>query len=105
MPQPELKVEVVSYPESNGRRNWTALIRRVEPFDGLVGTGGGVVLDRGEYWNRVAYAAERAKFLIGLRDKEPFIHDYGDDIETPKQWKGEKYEFTPRAVRKSADNN
>ena len=29
------------------------------------------------------------KYLIGERDTEPFILDYGDDIETPDQWKGE----------------
>lgn len=89
MTQPKVKVEVRSYPESNGKRNWTALILREEKFDGLVGTGGGITLIRGELWNRVAYEAERAKFFFGIRDTEPFILDYGDDIKTPEEWEGE----------------
>lgn len=89
-PQPRLTVRLTSYPESNGKRNWTALFVRTEPFDGLVGTSGGITIARGELWNRVAYEAERAKFLIGERDTEPFILDYGDDIHTPEEWAGEK---------------
>lgn len=92
--QPTLTVVIRSYPESNGKRNWTALLVRTEPLDGLVGTGGGIVIDRGEYWNRVAYAAERARFLIGERDTEPFILDYGDDITTSDQWNGETRTLT-----------
>lgn len=88
--QPRLTVRLTSFPESNGKRNWTALLVREEPWNGLVGNCGGVSLARGEFWNRVAYEAERARFLIGERDTEPFILDYGDDIETPDQWLGEK---------------
>lgn len=87
--QPRLTVKLVSYPESNGKRNWTALLTRVDKWDGLVGNGGGITIVRGELWNRVAYEAERTRFLIGERDTEPFILDYGDDIETPEQWLGE----------------
>lgn len=87
--QPILDVQVLSFPESNGKRNWTALLVRKEKWDGLVGTYGGIGLLRSEYWNRVAYEAERAKFLIGLRDTEPHILDYGDDIATPDEWAGE----------------
>lgn len=83
--QPELKVVLGSFPESNGKRNWTALITRVEPWGGLVGNCGGITMARGELWNRVAYEAERAKLLLGLRDTEPHILDYGDDIETPEE--------------------
>lgn len=88
-PQPRLTVKVVSFPESNGKRNWTALLLRVEPWGGLRGNAGGVTLAWGELWNRVAYEAERARFLIGERDTEPHILDYGDDIATPEQWAGE----------------
>ena len=88
--QPKLKVIVRSYPESNGKRNWTAIILREDPWGGLIGTGGGVVIACGENWNRVAYAAERAKYLLALRDDEPWILDYGTDIPTPDLWKGEK---------------
>lgn len=86
---PRLTVRLLSFPESNGNRNWTALLVRVDAWDGLVGSYGGIVIDRGELWNRVAYEAERAKFLIGERDTEPFILDYGDDIYTPEEWVGE----------------
>ena len=87
--QPELQVVIRSFPESNGKRNWTALLKRVQPFDGLVGTCGGITIAYGEYWNQVAYQAERCKFLLGQRKDEPFILDYGDDICTPEEWKGE----------------
>jgi hypothetical protein len=41
----------------------------------------------------VAFEAERARFLLGERDTEPFILDYGDDIQTPEEWKGETHAF------------
>ena len=85
----QLTVRLTSFPETNGRRNWTALLVRKHPWDGLIGNCGGITVAHGELWNRVAYEAERAKFLIGERPDEPFILDYGDDIETPDQWKGE----------------
>lgn len=85
----ELTVIVRQYPESNGRRNWTAMFVRKEKFDGLIGNGGGITIERGEHWNRVAYAAERARFLLGERNTEPFILDYGVDIPTPEGWRGE----------------
>lgn len=87
--QPKLTVRLTSFPESNGKRNWTALLTRVEPWNGLVGNCGGMTLARGEFWNRVAYAAERARFLLGERADEPYILDYGDDIQTPEGWPGE----------------
>lgn len=88
-PQPRLTVVLQSYPESNGKRNWTATLRPVEKWDGLVGSLGGITIGRGECWNRIAYEAERARFMLGERDTEPYILDYGDDIETPDQWAGE----------------
>ena len=88
--QPRLTVKLRSFPESNGKRNWTALlVREDETWDGLIGNCGGITVDRGEFWNRVAYKAERARFLIGERDTEPHILDYGDDIQTPDEWAGE----------------
>ena len=90
----ELTVVIKSYPESNGKKIWTAMFKRKEPFKGLVGTSGGITIARGEYWNRVAFEAERAKFLLGERDTEPYILDYGDDIQTPEEWKGEVHPFT-----------
>ena len=86
--QPQLTVRLRSYPESNGKRNWTADFVRTEPFEGLVGTAGGITIGHGEYWNRVAYYAERARFLIGERTTEPSIREYGADVETPEEWLG-----------------
>lgn len=88
---PELFVTIKSYPESNGKRNWTAAIERVERVKNmLIGTAGGVCVQggRGELWNRVAYAAEHARVLLGLRKSEPDILEYGDDVKTPEEWKG-----------------
>ena len=87
--QPRLTVRVTSFPESNGKRNWTALLVRVEPWRGLIGNCGGITIARGELWNRVAYEAECARALLGERDTEPHILDYGDDIQTPEEWAGE----------------
>lgn len=90
-PMPELTVRLTSFPESNGKRNWTAMFVRTDKnWDGLLGNCGGITIARGECWNRVAYEAERAKFLIGERSDEPWILDYGDDITTPEEWKGER---------------
>lgn len=85
-----LTVRLTSFPESNGNRNWTALLVRKKPWDGLRGNSGGVTLAHGEMWNRVAYEAERARFLIGERATEPYIMDYGVDIKTPDEWAGEQ---------------
>ena len=98
--QPKLTVRLTSFPESNDKRNWTALLVRVDKWDGLVGNCGGISLARGEFWNRVAWEAECAKFLIGERDTEPFILDYGDDISTPEEWTGEVH--GPRLNRRKA---
>jgi hypothetical protein len=84
-----LTVRLCSFPESNGKRNWTAMFVRTEPWGGLVGNCGGITIARGELWNRVAYEAECARALIGERDTEPHILDYGDDIHTPDEWVGE----------------
>jgi len=89
--QPRLTVRLVAFPESNGKRNWTAMILRADEkgWGGLLSNCGGVTVAHGELWNRVAYEAERAKLLIGERDTEPNILDYGDDIKTPEEWAGE----------------
>jgi hypothetical protein len=87
--QPRLTVRLTSFPESNGKTNWTALLVRVDAWDGLIGNCGGISLARGELWNRVAWEAECARFLIGERDTEPSILDYGKDIKTPAEWAGE----------------
>jgi len=40
MTQPRLTVRLTSFPESNGKRNWTALLVRVEDWNGLIGNCG-----------------------------------------------------------------
>lgn len=87
--QPRLTVRLSSFPESNGKRNWTAMLVRVDAWNGLIGNCGGITVARGELWNRVAYEAECARLLIGERNTEPHILDYGDDIKTPDEWAGE----------------
>ena len=83
-----LTVRLVSYPESNGKTNWTAMFVRTQPWDGLRGNSGGITIDRGECWNRVTYNAERARFLLGERTTEPSIMAYGKDVKTPEEWDG-----------------
>ena len=66
------------------------MLMRVDRWDGLASNCGGITIAHGEFWNRVAYEAERALFLIGGRDTEPCVLDYADDITTPEQWSGER---------------
>ena len=89
-PEKEVKltVRIRSFPESNGKRNWTAMFVRTEKWSGLVGNCGGIPIARGEYWNRVAYHAEEARALLGERLTEPHILQYGEDVKTPEEWKG-----------------
>jgi hypothetical protein len=87
-PAVPLTVRLASYPESNGKRNWTAMFARSQPWDGLIGSAGGITIAHGEYWNRVAYEAERARFLLGQRTTEPWILEYSGDIKTPEEWRG-----------------
>lgn len=84
--QPKLEVVIREFPESNGKHNWTAMLMRVEPWDGLPGNANGITLARGEFLNRVAYEAECTKFLIGLRDNEPDILDFIKDVKTREEW-------------------
>ena len=86
----ELKVVLFKMPESNGKRNWQAYFRRKDDpdFKGLVGSLGGICICWGECWNRVAYEAEQARFLLGERTKEPDLRQYGDDVNTPEEWLG-----------------
>lgn len=82
--QPELEVIIRAFPESNGNQNWTAmLVRKDRTWNGLRGNAGGITIARGEYWNRVAYNAERTKFLIGAVSTEPSIKNYMHDTKEP----------------------
>ncbi|MDX3986886.1 MAG: hypothetical protein QHC88_16685 [Achromobacter sp.] len=74
--RPALAVWYGSMPESNGKKNWTAILYRKD--EGLMG-GVNITIDRSEYPDRVRYEADRLRFLIGEIDKEPWILDYDAD--------------------------
>lgn len=84
--QPKLKVWFGSMPESNGKRNWTVLLRREDP-KGLRGDiGNGICIHRSEYYDQARYSADRMRFLIGERAEHPDILEYpGDTREPPKE--------------------
>jgi hypothetical protein len=86
----ELTVVLFKMPESNGKTNWQAYFRRKgdTDFEGLVGSMGGICINWGECWNRVAYEAERARFLLGERNAEPSLMGYGKDVSKPEDWEG-----------------
>jgi len=65
-----------SMPESNGRSNFTAILRRkgASMFD-----TDGFTIARSEYPERVRYDADCVRYLIGEIDKKPFILDYDGD--------------------------
>ena len=86
--QEPITVRIFSFPESNGKRNWTAMFVRVKSWDGLIGNAGGITIGYGECWNRVAFNAEKARYLLGERMTEPSIVDYMNDVKTPEEWVG-----------------
>ena len=47
-----------------------------------------------------AYAAERARALIGERIDEPDILQYGKDVPTPEEWAGSDPEATHGITKK-----
>ncbi len=72
--KPVLTVWYGQMPESNGRNNWTAILR---------GNGENFTLDRSEYPHRVRYAADTVRHILGELEKRPFILDYDADECTP----------------------
>ena len=77
---PAVKVRYLSMPESNGKENWTAILCRA---DGDIVDG--VTLDRSEFPDRVRYAADRARYVIGELKDRPRILDY--DADKHSGWK------------------
>ena len=63
-----------SMPESNGKENWTAILHRKGE-----GKLDGITIDRSEYPERVLYAADRARYLIGEKQDRPHILSYDSD--------------------------
>lgn len=74
-PQPELTVWYGSMPESNGKSNWTAMLHRKGESKSL----NYMTIDRSEYPDRVRYAADRVRYLIGEISERPSILDYDAD--------------------------
>lgn len=74
--QPKLSVWFGAMPESNGKKNWTAILHRGDLSEGLT-------LDRSEYHDRVRYEADRARHLIGELAEEPDILAYDDQLRSP----------------------
>jgi hypothetical protein len=72
-PSIPLAVWFGSMPESNGKANWTAILYADMFSDGFT-------LERSEYKDRVRYAADRVRFLLGALEKEPFILDYDSKL-------------------------
>jgi hypothetical protein len=68
----KLTVWYGSLPESNGKTNWTAILHSGDIASGMT-------IDQSEYPERVRYAADRVRWLIGDLDKEPWILDYDAD--------------------------
>lgn len=71
---PELAVWYGSMPESNGKTNWTAILYRKGE-----GIEDGFTIDRSEYPDRVRYAADRVRYLIGEIAERPYILNYDAD--------------------------
>ena len=72
--KPELTVWYGSMPESNGKTNWTAILHRKGE-----GIQDGFTIDRSEYPDRVRYAADRVRYLIGEIAERPYILNYDAD--------------------------
>jgi len=75
--QPKLEVWFGSMPETNGKRNWTAILHAGDIPHGLT-------LDRSEYHDRVRYEADRARHLIGELPDPPDILAYDPDLREPE---------------------
>jgi hypothetical protein len=77
---PALEVWYGPMPESNGKSNFTAILKRKDAK--LWDEDVAITIDRGEYPERVRYEADRVRFLIGEIDKEPCILDYDPDVHS-----------------------
>ena len=70
--RPNLKVWVGEMPESNGKTNSTAILHKGD-------VSNGITLEMCEYPDRTRYEADRMKWMIGLREDEPYLLDYDTD--------------------------
>ncbi len=63
-----------SMPESNGKKNWTAILHRGDIVEGFT-------IARSEYHDRVRYDADCVKYLVGEIETEPSILDYDGELQ------------------------
>jgi hypothetical protein len=68
----KLQVMYGPMPESNGKTNWTAILHKGDLAEGHT-------IDRSEYPDRVRYAADCVRYLIGELQDRPWILDYDAD--------------------------
>lgn len=73
----ELTVWYGDMPETNGMKNWTAIIHRKGE---CLSTG--ITIDRSEYPDRTRYKADRMRFLIGEITDNPDCLDYDADAHS-----------------------
>lgn len=81
--QPELKVWFGSMPESNGKRNWTVLLKRKIPGKVLSSLGSGICFGRSEYYDQERYRADCLRYIIGELLEPPHILNYDPEIKEP----------------------
>lgn len=77
----ELEVWYGAMPESNGKQNWTALLR-LKDRNGLDGCTRCAIFARSEYPDRVRYEADRLRWIIGETDERPDILAYDADLHS-----------------------
>ena len=76
---PELEVWYGPMPESNGKSNFTAILKR-KGESMLMGPI--FTIARSEYPDRVRYEADEVRHILGLLDKKPCILDYDTDAHS-----------------------
>lgn len=81
--QPELTVWFGSMPESNGKKNWTVLLRRKTPDRSRTSLSSGICFGRSEYYDRERYGADCLRYVIGELSKPPHILDYDEKLKEP----------------------
>ncbi len=87
-PEQTLTVWFGSMPESNGRENWTVMLRRKLDFvttDNIHDRHrllGGMTLFRSEYKDRMRYHADELRFLLGEISERPDICAYDADLRS-----------------------
>lgn len=77
-------------PESNGKKNWTVMLRRKESSRLLGSIASGVCFGRSEYYDRMRYEADRLRYLIGEIPTQPWILDYDAESKGPPETQAEK---------------